>query len=141
MRRIWIGCKQVISVLFVLLCACAAFALTRLPVFAQGENYELSYAASSSACMAVTDNPLLIKLTHKTAGESVRYVGDCYECVKERFCAELVFCERAAGVTNYYLYSPLLGEPVDLGGRLVNLHVAVSDTQTAVGTPLIFGGY
>ena len=141
MRRILLAGKEILVVIFTLACAVFAFVLTRMPVFVHGSGYEVYYEQNSSANCARTQHPLAVKLMHVTAGESVRYAGDCYEHIKEEYKGELVFCEEAAGVRNYYLYSPLLGAPVDLDGRLVNLHVAVSSEQTAVGTPLIFGGY
>lgn len=141
MRKLFRSFVQIACVVGVFLCAFAAFALTRLPAFAQGKNYEVSFNANSSAQAVVTDNPFLVKLTRKTAGESVRFEGDRYEELKKQYRAKLVFSENVAGVENYYLYSPLLGKPVDLGGKLVNLHIAVSAEQTAAGTPLIFGGF
>lgn len=141
MRRFWLIGKELLTVVLSVACAVFAFALTRLPVFVHGTGYEVYFAQNSTARCERTASPLLVKLTHATAGESVRYAGDRYEEIKAYYKGELVFCESAAGVTNYYLYSPLLGDPVDLGGALVNLHVAVSNGQTAAGTPLIFGGY
>ena len=141
MRRLLLTGKEMLIVLIALLCALFAYALTRLPVFVHGTGYEVYYEQNSSANYARTQHPLAVKLTHITAGESVRYAGDRYKEIQEQYNGELVFCEEAAGVKNYYLYSPLLGDPVDLGGKLINLHIAVSSRQTAVGTPLIFGGY
>lgn len=141
MRAIWSAIKQLFCVAAVVACAAAAFCITRLPVFGQGNAYELYYTANSSAQSEVNSRPLFVKLTHLTAGESARYGGDRYEELAARYRAKLVFCESVAGIENYYCYSPLLGDPVDLGGRLVNLHIAVSAEQTVAGTPLIFGGF
>lgn len=141
MRAAFSAVKQILCVAAVLACAAVAFCMTRLPVFDRGNAYELYYTANSSAQSEVASCPLTVKLAHKTAGESARYDGDRYEELFARYRATLVFCESAAGVENYYCYSPLLGDPVDLGGRLVNLHIAVSADQTVAGTPLIFGGY
>ena len=52
-----------------------------------------------------------------------------------------MFTETEGGVTNYYLYSEKLGEGIALGGYVVNLHIAVRGERTAVGTPMIFGGF
>ena len=83
---------------------------------------------------------MLYKLFTPVAGESARYAGDRCEGIREQFSARLLFTEEVCGVVNYYLYSPRLGEGVVLNGFLVNLHIAVGEEQTAVGTPLIFGG-
>lgn len=75
-------------------------------------------------------------------GESTVYrSGNAYELLV-RYGGELLFQERAAGVTSYYGYAPGLGEGILLGGEWVNLHIAVrADGSVCVGTPIIFGGY
>ena len=129
----------------ILLCgflALFALALHSSPTFDCGDGYEISLGASSSAEQIVTDNPLLVKMFSSSAkGESVRYEGDRYEELKSAFDAELLFTETEGGVTNYYLYSGKLGGGIALGGYLVNLHIAVRGERTAVGTPIIFGGF
>ncbi len=75
-------------------------------------------------------------------GESARYESaESAFAQAERYGAKLLFCERAAEVTNYYYYSPRLCGGVEIGGALVNLHVAVRGAGASVGSPLIFGGY
>lgn len=131
------------ALLLILIAACAAFAavLIHAPVFEKGEGYEL-YVGSSSAPVLVTEDPLGEKLRMGLiSGESVRYGTDCAEELIARFRAKLLFTENVCGVTNYYLSSPLLGEGVELKGEFVNLHIAVREGRTAVGTPLIFGGF
>ena len=141
MRKILQAAKAIITLVLVCLCAFFALCLCYSPVFVMGESYEVSYGLSSSAQTKRTDSPLFEKLTGAVAGESVRYTGDCYFDLKEKFGATLLFTEEACGVVNYYLYSPYLGACVELGGERVNLHIAVSSEQTAAGTPLIFGGF
>lgn len=141
MRKIKTTVKSVAAFYGALVLAGFAYVLYRSPVFEKGTGYELYAGASSSACIVSTQNPLFDKLFTPVAGESVRYAGNRYEEIKERFSAELLFCENVCGVQNYYLYSPLLKSAVTLNGFTVNLHVAVSEEQTAAGTPLIFGGF
>ena len=123
--------------------ACAVFLLLVLhaPVFQGGSGYEVYYGESSSCLMKRTDAPLFTKLAGGVRGESARYAGDRYEEIKARFHAELLFEEETDGTVNKYLYSPDLGGGVMLEGYLVNLHIALRAEETAVGTPLIFGGY
>lgn len=112
------------------------------PVFAEGKGYTFYLGESSSARAVASDMPVLDKLLlGNVRGESAEYEGDRYEELKARFRAELLFSEKADGVENYYLYSPVLGECVEIGGKKVNLHIAVRKESTAVGTPIIFGGY
>ena len=123
---------------------CAAFALFLIhaPVFETGKNYELYYGASSSASATGTRNPVRDKLLSGcVAGESVRYDGDRAAELMKRYRAKVLFSEEAEGVVNYYCYSPLLGDGIGLCGYAVNLHVAVGSEQTAIGIPIIFGGF
>ena len=120
-------------------CGAFAYALTRSPVF-DGEGYEL-YTGTSSAGVIVTDAPAAVKLTLPVAGESARWEGDRAAELLERFDAKVLFCEEVCGTRNYYCSSPLLGEGVLLRGVRVNLHIAVSGSRTAAGTPIIFGGF
>lgn len=120
-------------------CGAFAYALTRSPVF-DGEGYEL-YTGTSSAEVIVTDAPAAVKLTLPVAGESARWEGDRAAELLERFDARVLFCEEVCGTRTYYCSSPLLGEGVLLRGVRVNLHIAVSGSRTAAGTPVIFGGF
>lgn len=117
-----------------------AYLLTRAPLFEGGYGYEFSRGASSSAGIERAEDPVLYKLLTPVAGESVRYAGDRYEALKAQFGAELCFTEEACGVKNYYLYAPRLGGGIRMGEHVINLHIAVSGSQTAVGSPVIFGG-
>ena len=65
---------------------------------------------------------------------------DVLEILKE-YRARVVFTERVGGVMNYYCRSYLLPLGERLKGKVVNLHVAVSDSGYTVGTPIIYGGY
>ena len=49
--------------------------------------------------------------------------------------------ERGGEGRKSYIDPPRLGGAVLLGGRAVNLHIAVRGQGAAVGSPLIFGGY
>lgn len=142
MRRIFSAAK---AAGILILCAAYVFAFAlfvHCPVFGSGSGYELYVSDSSSSPIVRTEDPLREKLSlNRIAGESVRYDGNRYEALKEQFSAVLLFTEEACGVTNYYLYSPLLGTPLDLKGHPVNLHIAVTEESTAAGTPLIFGGF
>ena len=140
MRRIFSLIKAVTIILLASLSVGFALTLSALPVFAGGEGYELYLGDNSSAPVLMTDDPALDKLTHTVVGESARFEGDRYEELKERFRAKLLFSECMDGATHYYLYSPLLGSGVEIKGHSVNLHIAVRESRTVAGTPLIFGG-
>lgn len=139
--RFFRALKAAAIVLCVLACGVAAMLLWALPVFEQGEGYELYAGASSSAPVVPTSTPALEKLLAHYEGESVRYQGDRYEELSRAFQAKLLFTEELGGVRNYYMYSPFLQNGVQIHGYTVNLHIAVREGTTAAGTPLIFGGY
>ena len=141
MGRIVLALKTAGILAACLMSAAFALMLAASPVFQGGQNYELYLGASSSSRQLVTDNPLRDKLLLPVVGESARYDGDRAEEIISAFKGTLQFTEEADGVVNYYLYSQMLGEPVLLNGYAVNLHVAVRSERTAVGTPLIFGGF
>ncbi len=116
--------------------------ILRAPLFAGGKNYVFYTGNSSSAQQIFSQNPALDKLTlGNIKGESAEYDGNRLQEIVKTFQARLVFCEEACGVKNYYFYSERLSSAVYLNGEAVNLHVALRESSTAVGSPLIFGGY
>ncbi len=129
---------------FVLIVLCGAaffvFALYRSPVFEEGNSYTFYFEKNSSALFlnARAQDKILLG---GTAGESTMYEGDRKEEIVEKYRARLLFTETAAGVTNYYFYSPLLPSGIVLCGERVNLHIACKEGATKVGTPIIFGGF
>lgn len=141
MRMVLRGMRAIFITIIALACAAGAILLLHAPVFEEGKRYELYLAPSSSALMLESGDPALDKLLYSVKGESVSYDGDKKMQLMTRFRAKVLFTEEAAGVTNYYCYSPLLKESVALRGQRVNLHIAVSEQETAAGTPIIFGGF
>lgn len=131
--------KDMIVLLASVACAAALFLVWHLSSFAAGDSYTFYYGTSSSA-IAETAEKALLK-PRGTRGESTVYSEPCASRLLNEYRATVLFTEEACGVVNYYCYSPLLGEGVKLSGYTVNLHVAESEAQTAIGTPIIFGGY
>ncbi len=140
MRKFFRGIQAMGVVALALLLAAGAALLLHAPLFLEGKNYELYLSPSSSSLVLLTDDPVRDKLFCPVMGESVRYDGDKKDELIARFRAEILFTEEAAGVTNYYCYSPLIGGGIALNGYTVNLHIATSQEQTAAGSPIIFGG-
>ncbi len=136
--RAW---KAIFTLMAAALAAFILYAVRSEPVFEAGKGYEF-YLGTSSSEIVCTETPALSKLfLPQVKGESVRYEGERFKELQEKFDAQLLFVEEAGGVTNYYLHSPKLGSGVLLEGEEVNLHIAVGNGQTAAGTPLIFGGF
>ena len=140
MRRFLFTIKAFIVTAAMIGCIVFAYALVHAPVFERGERYEF-YTGTSSEEVVLARSPLEKLILSDIAGESVRYTGDRAEELIDRFHAEVLLVEKAAGVTNYYCYTSALKGGVLLAGHIVNLHIAVSAKQTAAGTPVIFGGF
>ncbi len=111
----------------------------------QGERVFYLRSASSQG-LRVTK--LSLKTLLEVEGESVRF------CLSEResgetkaqeimqtYGAEVLFIESVCDVTSYYCYTPKWKNGLWIDGRLVNLHIAISEGEAAVGTPIIFDGY
>lgn len=78
----------------------------------------------------------------RLSGESTIYLDESRAFAEaEKYGAVLLFTERAGEVVNYYYYAARLSGAVALCGHAVNLHIAVGGGRSAVGSPLIFGGY
>ena len=140
MKRVLQTIKAFIASTVVLFCALFAYALFHAPVFEKGERYEF-YTGTSSGEIVLASSPFQKLLLPNVKGESVRYQGDRVEELLFRFDAEVLFIEEAAGIINYYCYSPALENAIELNGKRVNLHIALSGERTAAGTPVIFGGF
>ncbi len=140
MRRIKSTLRAMAIFLAAAGCVFFLYALLRRPLFEGGTGYEL-YCGTSSAEILLSRTPALDKLFRfNVRGESTRYEGDMSKELMQKFGAELLFTEEAAGVVNYYLHSSKLPKGIMLKGREVNLHIAVGEGRTVAGTPVIFGG-
>ena len=140
MRRFLFTIKAFVTAVVVLGCLVVVYALAKSPVFERGERYEF-YTGTSSDQIVLARSPLEKLTLSNIKGESVRYEGDRAQELISRFQAKILFIEEAAGVVNYYCYSPFLEGAVELRGERVNLHIATSGERTAAGTPIIFGGF
>ena len=140
MQKFWVLGKALLAVTAALGCLVFCYALLHSPVFPKGERYEF-YTGTSSEEIVLSDSPLAKYSLTGIRGESVRYQGNRVQEMISRYRAKVLFIEEAAGVVNYYCNSPVLGRGVVIDGKRVNLHIAASDTRTAVGTPVIFGGF
>ncbi len=116
------------------------------PLFAGAQSY-LFYTRSASSqaqiVHATPENAAYIRLSlFDRTGESAFFdrAEDAF-AQAEIYGARLLFTEKAGDVTNYYYYSPRLGECVLLSGQAVNLHIALRGESGCAGSPLIFGGY
>lgn len=134
-----------LSILCLLLTA-APQILNKGLLFKTGTSYTI-YAGSASSnakiILCKEGRELFTKLfTGEVTGESAAYAQtETAVAEAKRLGARFLFSETAAGVTNYYGYSPRIAGGIILYGKKINVHVAVSEHGSAIGSPLIFGGY
>lgn len=142
MRKIMRAICGVLAFLMIASCGLLLYTILNAPAFEEGSCYTFYFQKNSSCRAYVTDTPALDKLLlGRVAGESVQYEGNRLDALVKKFHAELLFTEEACGVINYYFHSPDFPDSIKLLGHSVNLHIAVSESRTAVGTPIIFGGF
>ena len=105
-----------------------------------GERTFFLDSASSQGVRVTELTPLQL---FRVKGESVRIQTeeDTVEKVLSLYDAEVCFTERVAGVASYYCYTEKWSEGIMISGVKINLHIAVGEKQTFVGTPIVFGGY
>ncbi len=108
---------------------------------------ERVFYLGSASSQGVRKTELRFSDYARITGESVRFArgeGKAEEIARGiagKYGATILFCEEAAGVLSYYGYTDTWKNGVCVGGEYVNLHIAVSETQCAVGTPIIFDGF
>ena len=114
---------------------------------------ERTFFLGSASSQALIKTELILSDLSKVKGECVSFALETYEggryllsddiasAIAEEFDAKILIKEEVADVTSYYCYTPRWGDEILLAGQPINLHVAVSKTQCAVGTPIIFGGF
>ena len=103
------------------------------------------YSASSQALQVET---LTFSQIFSVKGESVRFSLSAdsdkratAEEILSSYGAQILWQETVDGVTSYYAQTPRFSNGVQIQGKKINLHVAVSDTECVVGNPIIFGGF
>lgn len=112
-----------------------------------GSDYYIFYSGrqySSSKIISVSsDEAMAVKSKIKNlSGESAYYLNkNMKDEILNDFNAEIVFTETIDSINNIYAYSSEIKDYIILNNRKINLHIAVSGNNTAVGSPIIFGGY
>lgn len=108
---------------------------------------ERVFYLDSDSSQGLRKTELALKDFSRITGECVRFereegvAEEIAREIAEKYGAEILFTEEAAGVISFYGYTDAWDCGVVVNGQTVNLHVAVADTQCAVGTPIIFDGF
>lgn len=114
-----------------------------------GGVYTLYSASSSGVFAKVFDLSELLSVRGEAAAYEITETDEAraHEAalneILEEFSASVRFKEQTENVTSYYCYSAKIGSAraKNLGGEMINLHVALSQNEAIVGVPLIFCGY
>lgn len=128
------------------LCFCVKATHTSKLSFLQGER---AYYLDSRSSQSLIKTNLTAWDLFRVKGESVCFTlteetettEDFARSLVSRHGGEILFTEEIDGTVSYYAYIPTWGQGIALYGKQVNLHIAVSEKQCKVGTPIIFGGF
>ena len=108
---------------------------------------ERTFYLDSDSSQGLRKTELELRDYARITGESVRFArGEKSEEalaqeIAQKYRAEILFTEEAAGVVSFYCYTSLWDNAIFVNGQMVNLHVAVAEEECAVGTPVVFGGF
>ncbi|MBO7297856.1 MAG: YwmB family TATA-box binding protein [Clostridia bacterium] len=134
-----------LSVLVALL-ACCAVGLSRVCKFSALDGARVFYLCSASS-QSLQKQSLDFSDLFSIRGESVRFAhngclaSELTQEILHRYNATVCFTEEVDGVLSVYAYTQSWDNALTLGGVAVNLHIAVSNTECVVGSPIIFGGF
>lgn len=109
---------------------------------------ERVFYLDSASSQGLRKEELSLRDFTRIKGESVRFdrteeetEEDLIREITEKYGAKIRFIEEASGTVSYYCHTEKWNNALTLNGVEINLHIAVSQTECAVGTPIIFGGF
>jgi hypothetical protein len=113
------------------------------PLFSEFSNdFELYLNSNSSnATIVYTDSSGYGKYNGVTGESCVVTTGETAYEIMDLFDAKVLFYEKTDTGLNYYCYSKRIKYQKSVNGVTVNLQISVSDTQTKIGSPMIFGSF
>ena len=103
--------------------------------------YEKANVVYSGKSLGQMQEKLVLPL-NKFDGVFKSYSVDTDYCeLVKKYNAKLIFIEKTDGVISKYYYSNSIPYKEIIKGKKVNLHIAISNSQITIGTPIIYGGY
>lgn len=114
---------------------------------------ERTFFLDSASSQALMKTELALSDLGRVKGECVSFAINTFDGgryalsediateIATRYGAEIQFIEECAEVTSFYAYTARWQDFILVGGKPVNLHIAVSKEKCVVGTPIIFGGF
>ena len=135
--------KRIVCLFFVLVLSTVLWTLNRKPLFSEFSNdFELYLNSNSSnATIVYTDRLGYGKYNGVTGESCVVTTGETVYEIMDLFDAKMMFCEKTDTGVNYYCYSNRIKYQKTVNGVTINLHISLSDTQTKIGSPMIFGSF
>lgn len=136
--------KRIVCMFCVLVCLCFLWSQNSKPLFCDySDEFEIYLESSSSAAVIVKINCIDYGLYTDIKGESCNVNVDnvTVEDILKEFDACVVFTETTEECVNYYAYSEKIKYRKTLNGKIINLHVSLSEHSVIVGSPMIFGSF
>lgn len=136
--------KKSLYIIFALTLIVSLSIYNSKPLFYElGDDYLIYTVDGSSLAEQVLCDTPFYPLMARVKGESckIEKSGFNVEEFFKSYNTEILFSESVDGVTSYYGYSKEIKFLAKIGGKAVNLHVAVAENSVTVGSPIIFGSF
>lgn len=127
----------------ILTLACVGYVNTK-PLFSNySDSFTVYVGSNSSNAQILTVDSKDYRFIKDVTGESVKIsnLGFDENEFFEKYNAKIVFTETTDGVVSYYGYSKDIKYQTTIGGKRINLHVAVTKDSVTVGAPIIYGSF
>lgn len=130
----------VISAIIIL----SLFVFNKMPIFANYANsYEAYLTDFSCSNKIINVNKFAYPFMFNIKGESAVLEKETFnlQTFLTDLNAKVVDIESGETYTCYYAYSPDIKKTKVINGQAVNLHIAITDKQVKVGSPIIYGSF
>ena len=107
------------------------------------DNFEVYIGSSSSTAKIITVGKTDYPFMKRIKGESVKICANGFDAyqVFEDYNAQIIFIETVGDTVCYYGYSKDIKYLEVIGGRKINLQVAITGNSVTVGSPIIYGSF
>ena len=136
--------KKIFTAILIVVFFICVYAMNVKPIFSGYSNNFEVYQARGSILSPITNCTALEMLfMRKVAGEGCKVDASEFDLAEflYEYDAKIVFIEQTGGITSYYAYSPKVKYLENIGGKVVNLQVAVRGEQITLGAPIIYGSF
>lgn len=136
--------KRIVCMFCVIVCLGFFWSQNSKPLFYDfSDEFEIYLVSSSSTAVMVKTDCVDYGFYTDIKGESCRVNVDnvTVEDILKKFDARVVFTETTEECVNYYAYSDNIKYRKTLNGKIINLHVSLSDSSITIGSPMIFGSF